>query len=249
VARIVQLTDLHLTKAPDGRTRGVDVWENLRNVLAQVRRDLGPVDLMVLTGDLANERRPETYARLRETVGEWIDRLRVVPGNHDHREMVRAAFGDRLLRGAGTLNFVEEVGAFRILGLDTLRPRRIHGRLGETQLRWLREELGRSSAPALLFMHHPPVSVGTWWLDRDLLRDHDALREIVRHTPVHAFFCGHVHQPCSGGFGGADVWTTPSTAYQFLPGSLLPASLRSAAPAFRVIDLEEGCVSTHVVDS
>ena len=244
--RIVQLTDLHLTSATDGRSWRADVWTNLRRALEHVRREVGSIDLLVLTGDLANQRRPETYARLREAVGDWIDRLRVLPGNHDNREMVRAAFGDRLIPESATLNFVEELGSFRLIGVDTLRPWRVHGRLGPEQLAWLAKELRSSQVPALIFMHHPPIRVGTWWLDKDLLRDQAELRRVVDGGPVRAFFCGHVHQESTGELGSARVWTTPSTAYQFPPRSLLPRSLRTP-PAFRVIDLDEERLDTHVV--
>lgn len=244
--RIVQLTDLHLTAAPGGRSWRADVWGNLRRALDHVRSKLGTVDLLVLTGDLANQRRPETYARLRESVAEWHDRLLVLPGNHDHREMLRDAFRDRLLAGSATLNFVARLGGFRLLGLDTLRPWRVHGRLGEEQLAWLGRELERSEMPALLFMHHPPIRVGTWWLDKDLLRDHERLRALALRGRVRALFSGHVHQESHGRFGGADVWTTPSTAYQFPPHALVPGSERTP-PALRVIDVDGERIDTRVI--
>jgi 3',5'-cyclic AMP phosphodiesterase CpdA len=222
------------------------VWTNLRRALGHVESEIGSIDLLVLTGDLANQRRAETYARLREAVDGWTNRLRVLPGNHDDREMVRAAFGDRLMPGQATLNFVARLGDFRLIGLDTLRPWRVHGRLGEEQLAWLAGELRQSETPAILFMHHPPIRVGTWWLDKDLLRDHEKLRDIVQGSPVRAFFCGHVHQESIGRFGDAAVWTTPSTAYQFPPHALLPGPERTP-PAFRVIDLDGERIDTHVV--
>jgi 3',5'-cyclic AMP phosphodiesterase CpdA len=114
MARIVQLTDLHLTAADGGRSWRADVWGSLRRALEHVRSALGRVDQLVLTGDLANQRRPETYERLREAVDEWADRLRVLPGNHDDREMVRAVFADRLIAGSSTLNFVSPLGEFRL---------------------------------------------------------------------------------------------------------------------------------------
>ena len=246
MARIVQLTDLHLTSTPEGRSWRADVWTNLRRALGHIRSEIGPIDLLVLTGDLANQRRPETYARLREAVEGWTDRLRVLPGNHDSREMVRGTFGDRLIAGSSTLNFVERLGDFRLIGLDTLRPWRVHGRLGQAQLAWLAAELRQSETPTILFMHHPPIRVGTWWLDKDLLRDHRSFHDVVQGSPVRALFCGHVHQESTGRFGSADVWTTPSTAYQFPPHSLLPGSERTP-PAFRVIDLDGERIATHVV--
>jgi Icc protein len=247
MTRIVQFSDLHLISAAEGRSWGADVWGNLRRALAHVQSELGNVDLLVLTGDLVNQRRAETYARLRDAVSGWTDKLRVLPGNHDDREMVRAAFGDRLLPGSASLNFVATLGAFRLIGLDTLRPWRVHGYLGEAQLAWLEQELARSATPTLLFMHHPPIRVGTWWLDKDLLRDHEQLRRVVQKGPVRAIFTGHVHQESTGDFAGAQVFTTPSTAYQFKPRSLMPASRFQGPPTFRVIDLGDERVDTRVV--
>ena len=247
MVRIVQLTDLHLTSAPDGRSWGANVWTNFRRVLDHVRREIKNFDLLVLTGDLANQRRSETYAQLRDAVGEWADRLRVLPGNHDNRDMVRAAFGDGLLSDRSTLNFVAPLGNFRLIGLDTLRPWRVHGRLGDDQLAWLVAALRQSNTPAILFMHHPPIRVGTWWLDKDLLRDHERFRSIVQGSPVRAIFTGHVHQESSGNFADVRVFTTPSTAYQFRPGAFIPGSTLRSPPAFRVIDLDAERIDTHVV--
>lgn len=181
--RIVQLSDLHLTADEGGRVWGAEPWANLRRVLDALAAGPSP-DLVVLTGDLANQRRPETYGRLREWMAPWRDRLRVIPGNHDHRGMVRETFADRVLAGRVTVNFVQELGGWKLVGLDSLRRFRVHGRLGGEQRRWLAGELDAGDAPALLFLHHPPIRVGAWWLDKDRPRDRAALARLVRqHDP------------------------------------------------------------------
>jgi 3',5'-cyclic-AMP phosphodiesterase len=244
--RIVQLTDLHLTSSPSRRVWGSDVWRNLRATLACIRATLEPFDFLVLTGDLANQRRPETYQRLRETMQPWADRLHVLPGNHDDRELLRAAFPERLLDRT-TLNFLHRLDGLVLIGLDSSRPWRVHGRLGTEQLAWLDGELRATNQPTMLFVHHPPIRVGTWWLDKDLLRDHRALAGVLATSCVKAVVCGHVHQPHQGRLAQAEVWTSPSTAYQFRPHAWLPGA-RSHAPSFRVLDWDGGEVRTHVVD-
>ena len=113
-------TDLHLTAAEGGRTWGSDVWRNLDAMLGLVRT-LEPFDLLVLSGDLANQRRAATYARLRERLRPFAGRLRVLPGNHDSRRLLRAHFGDLLLQGAPAAVFVHELAGWRIVGLDSVR--------------------------------------------------------------------------------------------------------------------------------
>src|SRR5262245_21567137 len=91
-ARIVQLTDLHLTARPGATVHGVDVWEHLRRTLAHVAATQEPFDLLVLSGDLANQRRAATYAGLAAALAPFAGRCRVLPGNHDSRRLLRNGF-------------------------------------------------------------------------------------------------------------------------------------------------------------
>lgn len=244
--RIAQLSDLHLTAAEGARTWGAAPWRSLRRVLDDLGRASPRPDLLVLTGDLASRRRPATYERLRDWLLPWRDRLCVIPGNHDHRQLLRSAFADRILPDRPTVQFARELGGWRLLGLDSLRPPWVHGRLGRGQLAWLEEQLARDARPAFLFVHHPPVRVHCWWLDKDRLRDRCALAEVVRGRSVRAIACGHVHQAAVGTLAGVPVWTCPSTAYQFRPRGLVPGPI-SFEPAYRLFDLDgEGVASTVV---
>ncbi len=248
MVRIVQLTDLHLTA--DGRARAwrSDVWGSFRRALRALEA-LEPLDRLVLTGDLVNQRRAETYARLAEALQPWWSRLLVVPGNHDHRELCRAAFADRFVAGRPTLNFDDVCGDTRLLGLDSLWRGRVVGRLGKEQLRWLETALASADLPVLVFVHHPPVRVGCWWLDKDILRDRAALAAIVHRSPVRveAIFTGHVHQQLLGQLEGVPVHTTPSTAYQFPPRARRPHAVQRGQPGFRLIEVDAGLYRTAVV--
>ncbi|HEX5052468.1 MAG TPA: metallophosphoesterase [Planctomycetota bacterium] len=241
----MQLSDLHLTARRGGRVWGSDVWANLERTLAHLREELDDIERLVLTGDLANSGSAEAYAQLASVLQPWRDRLRLVPGNHDDRERLRAAFPSLWPGAPSRLRSVERVGDWRFVLLDSLEPGRTLGRLGEEQLGWLREQL-EGDAPSVLFVHHPPLRVGCWWLDKDLLRDLRELTAILAPSAVRWIFSGHVHQEQHGRLGQADVWTTPSTAYQYRPRSWLPVP-GARTPAFRLIELDEGQVHTRVV--
>ena len=245
-ARIVQLTDLHLTAADGGTTWGSDVWQNLRAVLAHVRAHEEPFELLVLSGDLANERRPATYARLRELLAPCWPRLRVLPGNHDSRTLLAAQFGELLRPDRRTASFALDLAGWRILGLDSVRRPFVHGKFGREQLGWLRGELRAAHGPVLAFAHHPPIRVGSWWLDKDRPRDRRRLAAIVAGSRLRGIACGHVHQAQAGEFAGVPVWTAPSTAFQFRPRSLLPGPAERT-PAYRVFELDGDRLSTRIV--
>lgn len=243
--RIIQLSDLHLTARIGDRTRGSDVWGNLDAVLRQLHAQA--VDLLVLSGDLANQRRLATYVQLRQRLQPFEGRLRVLPGNHDSRRLLRRVFGDVLVPDLASANFVVELGGCRILGLDSVRRPFVHGKFGAPQLQWLAGELQRTRLPLLLFSHHPLLPIGCWWLDKDLPRDRRELLALLRDRPVRAVSCGHVHQETAGDADGVPVWTTPAVAYQFEPRCRVPARVVSRGAGYRCIDVDGGEVSTQVV--
>lgn len=240
--RILQLTDLHLGPLLDDAR-----WAALTRLLGELPKLAGRFDRLVLTGDLAAHGQPEVYRALRTRLEPWLEKVRLVPGNHDHAHLLRQVFSDRMLEGTPAANFLDELSGVRLVGLDSSRPWRVSGALGRPQLDWLSSVLDPAT-PSLLFLHHPPVAIGTWWLDKDRLRDRKAFGAAMQDRGVQGVFCGHVHQEAQGRLGTVPVWTTPSTAYQFKPGSLIPRTERRAA-GLRVIELSEGALTTSVVRS
>jgi len=97
--RIAQLTDLHLYGDPDGRLGGVPTQATFRDVLGDLQARADPPDYLVLTGDLAHDEAPGTYAWLREMLAPWAGRYRLVPGNHDDRQAMRAVFPELFAGG------------------------------------------------------------------------------------------------------------------------------------------------------
>ena len=240
--RIVQLSDLHLRPRVDDRR-----WETFERLLAELSAQLGGFDRIVLTGDLAAHGERSVYESLRARVAAYLPQLRVVSGNHDTRHHLRGVFEDRFVLGPSTLNFVEDLKGVRLIGLDSTQPFRVGGTLGKTQLDWLAGMLPVAT-PSLIFLHHPPLAVGSWWLDKDRLRDRMALARVLQDQNVLGIFCGHVHQEFEGRLGAIPVWTTPSTAYQFKPRSLIPRT-EAKEPGFRVIEVHDGLLHTQVIRS
>ncbi len=243
VARIVQWSDLHLS---GDRRRSDRSWTNLQRVVDRLP-ELEPFDRLILTGDLARRSIARAYEGLREWLQPWHDRLRVLPGNHDGRQLLASVFADRF--EPGTSRFEDLIAGWRLIGLDSKRAWRVHGRIGDSQLRWLATRLQQPQTRTLLFFHHPPMPTGTWWLDKDVLRDADELSTLLRDdglASVRGLFCGHIHQEFDGEFAGVPLHGCPSTCYQFTPASRRPASVQNRNPAFRLIDLDVDSFTTRV---
>ena len=246
--QVIQVTDPHLFADADGRLRGVPTRSAFEEVLEHVEERHGDADRLIVTGDLAEDRRRETYDTLRQRLSSWGERARVVPGNHDVPGDVGSAFRDMFRIDAPKLAFVDTNTDWALVGLDSHVDGQDAGQIGEAQLDWLDDVLlslaGRS---IVLFVHHPPVPIGTGWLDAMGLSDADALcRVLRRHREVRAIFHGHTHQESHVKLDDIDVYGAPSTAFQFEPGTSAPRT-EDIPPGYRVIDLEPDGVKTRVV--
>lgn len=245
LARVLCLSDMHLTASEAGRVRGVATRPGLLAALVHARR-AGPFDQVVLAGDLAEDPRVETYRALRELVADLPGPL-VLAGNHDRREPLAAAFAPRPEAFPGCIGFVEAVGSWRLVGVDSHLRGRVKGRLGDGQLAWLAGVLAADERPVVLFVHHPPVDVGTRWLDVTRLADAAALAALLaRSGRVKLVVHGHVHMPSDTTLAGARVVGMPSTAFQFVPGSFLPRR-GPATSGYRVLELGADTYKTEVI--
>jgi hypothetical protein len=120
-------------------------------------------DLVVITGDLVDHGEAEEYDHFRVMLAPLHMPVLVIPGNHDAREPLRAAFaGNGYLPADGFLQFVVEDWPLRIVALDTLVPGEVGGALCEERLAWLDRALAAApERPTVLLMHHPPLRPGS----------------------------------------------------------------------------------------
>ena len=103
---------------------------------------------------------------LREALGDWGSRCRIIPGNHDDPASLREVFPEAWPLGEGPLAFSFQAGGWRIIGLDSHLPGEVHGRVSSDQVAWLEAELASDpTLPALVFVHHPPIPIDVAWID------------------------------------------------------------------------------------
>lgn len=246
--RIVQLTDLHLLPNVDERLRGVPTVQVVSSVLEHLRAHVPEFDLLVISGDLAQDESAVTYRRLADMLEPWEVPIRMIPGNHDDRSQMGQVFSGLVANVGERVVFTEQLEDWRILGLDSQAPGEVAGLAGEQQLAWLDQQLhDHSTSPTLVFIHHPPVSVETTWFDVIGLKDAKAMQAVItRHPQVKLICCGHVHFEFESAIASTRVVTTPAASFQFAPHTpsqeydLLP-------PGYRVIELDGAAYRTHVV--
>jgi Icc protein len=210
---VIQISDPHI----GGDWGGDDPVAGLRAVVEDVRRQPDRPDVLLVTGDLADHGTAAEYATVRELLEPVGAPVHVIPGNHDDRAALRAAFG---LPGTGAepVQYAVDLGPLRLACIDTTIPGRAAGALDAPRLDWLDAELARApDQPTLLAMHHPPIATGTAPWDAIGLPpgDRAALAAVLeRHPQVRRLVAGHIHQVITASLAERPVLTIPSTYVQ-----------------------------------
>jgi 3',5'-cyclic AMP phosphodiesterase CpdA len=168
----------------------------------------------VVSGDLTENAAPAEYEAVHEALAPLEVPLSVLPGNHDGRGPLRAAFG---LDGEGEerIDYSVDLGPLRLIALDSTVPGEVRGALDAETLTWLDAELAAAPVqPTLLAMHHPPLSTGLpgWDAINLTLAEREALGAVVaRHPQLKAIVGGHLHSVIGAVLGGRPVLSIPST--------------------------------------
>lgn len=248
---IIVLSDLHLV-SPGSRLFGLDPLSRLKTCISSVISKHRSIDVVVLTGDLADEGLREVYECLAAELSRFAAPVVPLLGNHDNRAAFRSVFASAAVDESG---FVQSLRLFEqasLITLDTLdeEARDGSGVLCRRRLDFLESALNSAppTRPVLLFQHHPPFEVGIRAMDAIKLRNSDEQRAVfdsVRRPDL--MVLGHLHRPISGSWHGIPFQVQRGLshqvaldlgAYQTLLGNHEP-------PDYGFIRVSAGAVVVH----
>jgi len=244
-AMLVQLTDCHLFGQPDTAMLGVNTDASLRAVLRQVQADGKRPDLLLATGDLSQDGEAASYRRFADILGEAEPLqntvIRCLPGNHDLPVVLRQELPE-------WSQPVTDVGAWRVVCLDTTVPGSTAGHLPAGQLDLLEEALAQAPhRHTLVAMHHNPMQIDSHWHDSMMIDNPEALFKLLARWPqARVVLWGHVHHEFDRRRHNLRLLATPSTCFQFSirDGRHVVDNL---APGYRWIKLyQDGSMATGV---
>jgi 3',5'-cyclic AMP phosphodiesterase CpdA len=256
---VAQITDMHILAAgklyhaprrafPADAAPGwshIDTAACLQRAVAELNALSPRPDIIVVTGDLTDHGGPEEYANLRAILAAAQMPVYVIPGNHDARETLRAAFAEGgYFPAEGFLHYTVEGYAMRLVALDTHIPGEHGGLLCAERLDWLDRTLSDApTQPTLVMMHHPPFPTGIEHMDHHALHNPGEFAAVIRrHQQVERVLCGHLHRTIDHRFAGTIAGTCPSTAHQLVlnitPGA--PAEFTFEPPGYQLHHWRDG---------
>ncbi|MCY3859163.1 MAG: metallophosphoesterase [Gammaproteobacteria bacterium] len=234
---LLHITDNHLFADPSESRYGISSVDSLRRVLASASDTRQP-DLVVNTGDIANDQTLEVYEMYVSIVREFIaSPMIATPGNHD----LTKPFDEVLPRDPITMKH------WHILGVDSHIDDVVGGFISQDEMGRVKEELRTNELPTLLIGHHPANEIGCAWIDEHRISNGDQfLTELEPFSHVKAYLSGHVHQRFDAYVNDLLLMTTPSTCWQFKTGSDSFA-VDDLPPGWRWLELRaDGKINTHV---
>jgi Icc protein len=235
--KIIQVSDLHLGRRGELRF-GADLHERLDRCIAHINAHHADAALCVFTGDLTETGEAGSYADLKAALKVLSVPYRLLPGNHDKRANLVAAFPECADDDSGFVQSVCDTDEGSLLFLDTLAEGRVAGELCERRLAWLDARLNEGvDRPAYIFMHHPPVELGLVELDPLGLEESERFLGLLRHhgNAGHIFF-GHVHRDVAGTIAGIPFFAQRGLHARFpLDFDGLGIAVEQAPPSYAII--------------
>lgn len=239
---VLQISDLHILAAPGATMLGVDTEYYFHRTLAQAFASHHGFDLILLTGDLAQEATAASYQRIANHLAGYQTPCLCLPGNHDDFALMQ----EHLRNDWVSCDKQIALGNWRVLLLNSQIENNPAGKLAESEMAWLETMLqNRADSFFLVAVHHHAYPSGCAWLDGMGIENGKALcQQLARHGNVKALINGHIHQALAKRYQHIDLLAAPSTCFQFAPDS---ANFRidDASPGYRVLELfDDGSLNT-----
>jgi Icc protein len=218
---------------------------SLQKVLTHFQASAWPADLVAATGDLVQDDSAEAYERFCELTATLELPVYCLPGNHDIRPLMKDA-----LRRTG-FHYCEDVqiGTWLVINVDSCVDGSAGGCVSQGELDRLKLTLDQApQSNILVALHHPPVELGSKWLDGVGLSNANEFMVLVTGcAAVRGVLFGHAHQDFDAADHGKRIIGTPSTCRQFKPGSDNFA-VDDSPPAYRRITLhDDGAIDSELM--
>lgn len=252
---IAHLSDLHVCADGVAHRAPIDLDAALHNGFAALAALDPRPDVILVTGDVADDGDPVAYARAVDLLRGLKRPVVVVPGNHDDPTEFAAFMRDLSAESsvpAPPLASLRDFAGLRVIGLASHLPLTSAGGLDDPQLDWLDDTLAAGpTRPTLLAVHHPPFRCGIGFMDRIRLIEGAARLEciVAAHPHVLGLVCGHHHRAMETLYGGRPCFVAPSLSYQveldMRPGG--EGRIGTEPGAFRLLHYDGRRLVSHAV--
>jgi 3',5'-cyclic-AMP phosphodiesterase len=231
---ILQITDLHILPDLNEIFLGINTEHYFHAVVELAFAEHHHFDLILVTGDLAQDPCPASYQRILKRLEATNTPCICLPGNHDDYELMQQILNSSQVSCRKQI-LLEN---WQLICLNSQIPGDPGGRLSKQELLFLEDCLKTNpNHHALIATHHHCLETKSPWMDTMMIENSQELLAIIKQYPqTKAIVTGHIHQAMDIKTGELRVMGTPSTCFQFKPESAA-LSLDTSTPGYRLIKL------------
>ena len=231
---ILQLTDLHI-RSESGRTVvGIDTDHNFREILKYAHAKHGQIDLILVTGDIAEDPCQSSYQRVCKELEKYQIQTLCLPGNHDDFTLMQQFINGNQVNCKKHIQF----NHWQVICLNSQKSGSQGGLLNPKELDFLKDTLNKhANLHTVLAVHHHPLPTQSHWMDTMLIENSDEFFLLLReHPQVKTIICGHIHQDLEIEKEGKLILGAPSTCFQFKP-LCKDYAIDDKEPGYRILEL------------
>ena len=149
-------------------------------------------DLIICSGDLTTFGFKQEFLMAREYLDRLnCERMVVIPGNHDSRNVGYLHFEEFF----GERHSVLRLEEITVVAVDSSEPDLDHGQIGRARYSWIEEQFAGPADFRIFVMHHHLLPVPGTGRERNIVYDAGDVIECLQGAQVDLVLSGHKHVP------------------------------------------------------
>ncbi|MEE9339905.1 MAG: 3',5'-cyclic-AMP phosphodiesterase [Methylococcaceae bacterium] len=229
---ILQISDLHLLTKSGEKMCNIDTELSFCKVLEYAFSKHKKFDLILVTGDLAQDPCQFNYQRIHQELEKYHTKTVCLPGNHDDFSLMHQFIQSEHINCDKLVRFKD----WQVICLNSKKEGTQGGFLNSNELDFLDDLLKKHpTINTLIAVHHNSLPTKSRWLDTMTIENSDEFFSLLKHhSQVKAITCGHIHQKQEIVKDNKLILGMPSTCFQFKPNSTEYA-LDDNMPGYRIL--------------
>jgi 3',5'-cyclic-AMP phosphodiesterase len=241
---ILQISDLHVLPYSSDKLLGIATEYYFKQALQHAFAHYGKFDLILVSGDLAQDPCLGSYERIYTTLAAYQTKTVCLAGNHDDWPLMQQVMNKGHISCERQVLFEH----WQLINLNSQKLTDPGGYLEATELDFLSDCLtGENARYSMIAVHHNCTPSHSVWLDTMTISNSQELFKRLRpFARVKVISTGHIHQFLDTEAHGIRILGVPSTCFQFKPLSK-DFALDNIAPGYRVLRLyPNGQIETEI---
>ncbi len=226
--KIAHISDTHCNYGTDFNEKIFDKAAKMMNKL--------DADIVFISGDLTTDGLLSEYEFAKEKLNQIDEKLVIVPGNHDERNLGFKLFPEFF----GETDFIHTYDDVTLVGLASSEPDKDDGRLGRGRHKLIEQGIKKNDNMTIIGFHHHVIPVPNSGRETNIIEDAGETLDILLKNEVPLVLMGHRHVPFAVKIHktllvNAGTFSCNRTRAHF-------------GNTFNIIDIEDDSISIAVVD-